>query len=215
MSNGRRREDYSETNGAGQVQHYAKWIGGPSLAKIEGVKCPDGLDRTAFIVSEPDSAFSQPAYVHYRSKKVKGFLTCDLGVWAFHSPTLAAWEWIPALSRRVKIGDIVIEKDDAIPCRIIGWTPDDGMGVAYSVPRLLVLRLSENFNFAYIRHLDQKDVTRIIARHKGPEFISWFFAGDIASDEEILKSSDHGSLSDFFFAGSCNPDGSMKKKEKS
>ncbi len=63
----------------GSVPHYAKWIGGPTLAKI--VNCPVKDEimpvRTVYIRSEPDTMFSIPAACSFKGKTVKGYVPCD------------------------------------------------------------------------------------------------------------------------------------------
>jgi hypothetical protein len=76
--------DAPDANGA--VAHYARWMGGPTLAKI--VNCPVARGvmppRTVFITAEPDTYFSQPAACTYRGRTVRGFVTHIDGQWRFN-----------------------------------------------------------------------------------------------------------------------------------
>ncbi len=207
----RYRCDYSETNAAGQIIHYTKWMGGPSLAKVEGAKCPDGKDRTAFITGDACTFFSIPAYVHNHSRRVKGYLTCDDGVYRFHSNDINRHEVLPRCNnRRVKVGDLVGDGVMQVG-RVIGWAERDGMGNRYPIPRLLVLQMSESMTSVFHRHWNQNDVTSCCA--PSPEqggFLAWFFGGPLAPAEELLKQEARGSLNSFFFSKNCRPDGGPK-----
>jgi hypothetical protein len=74
------RPDYSETQPDGGVVWRSRWMGGPSLAKVENCRMAslEGEPRiTAFVQGEPDTYFSQPAVCSYLGKRVTGYLTGD------------------------------------------------------------------------------------------------------------------------------------------
>ena len=86
----RYRDDRSETTEHGQTLWFADWMGGPTLSKVESCHCEDGKSRTAFISGEPDTWFSVPAYVHHKSKRVRGYITSGENGYTFietNSPT--------------------------------------------------------------------------------------------------------------------------------
>lgn len=76
--------DAPDANGA--VAHYARWIGGPSLAKITACPVRNGVmpPRTVFITGESDTFFSQPAACYYRGRTVRGYVTRRDGAWLFN-----------------------------------------------------------------------------------------------------------------------------------
>lgn len=205
------RSDSQTVNDAGQTEHYAHWMGGPTLSKVEKVKCPDGKDRTAFILGEADTMFSLPAMVNDKGRKLKGYLTITDGVWAFHSLALAPEEVLPNVgSCRVKVGDRILyaEGERKVLARVIGFAPKDGMGVEYAVPRLLVLALNEMGTDAFIRHVAQADVERREAPAKDGAFAAFFAGGSLASADQLVHAADAGGLSERYFAESCRADGS-------
>ena len=208
------RSDSQTVNAAGQTEHFASWMGGPTLSKVEQARCPDGKDRTAFVTGDADTFFSLPATVNDRGRKLKGYLTHDDGVWSFHSLLLAPEEVLPNVGNcRVKVGDRVLyrEGDDEaatkVLARVIGFAPKDGLGVEYAVPRLLVLALNEMGTDAFIRHVDQEDVLRREAPAKDGAFAAFFAGGPLASAEKLVFCADAGGLSERYFAESCDRDG--------
>jgi len=77
------RDDFCVVLGS-QKEWFARWMGGPTLSKVEGAVCEDGSRRTAFVSGDPDTWFSVPGYVHRKSRRVKGFLTKGNGAeWEF------------------------------------------------------------------------------------------------------------------------------------
>ena len=78
------RVDAEEVNEHGQTLGYAHWLGGPTLARVKGAVCDDGMRRTAYITGEADTWFSLPARVNVGKRSVKGWLGCDDGLWRFH-----------------------------------------------------------------------------------------------------------------------------------
>jgi hypothetical protein len=68
----------------GAVMWYARWMGGPSLSKIENCPTPFG-PRTVYIRAEPDTFFSQPAACSFKGRTVHGFITFE-----DHNPTFHA-----------------------------------------------------------------------------------------------------------------------------
>ena len=59
---------------------FAKWIGGPSLAKIEGCRLDNmagDMRATVYITAEPNTFFSQPAACSLKGCRVRGYVTGD------------------------------------------------------------------------------------------------------------------------------------------
>jgi hypothetical protein len=75
MSTQKYRADTARINNDGSISHYAEWLGGPTLAKISQCQCEDGTRRTVYVTGEHDSAFSQPACVSVKSRRVIGFIS--------------------------------------------------------------------------------------------------------------------------------------------
>jgi hypothetical protein len=48
---------------------------GPKLVRVTGILCEDGKRRTATVRGEPDTFFTQPAYVRVAGRTVSGFIT--------------------------------------------------------------------------------------------------------------------------------------------
>jgi hypothetical protein len=84
MSLQKYRADTSTTQADGATLWFARWMGGPSLAKIAGCRV-DGIDKrlTVYITGEPDTYFSQPAATRYRGRYIAGYVTSDDGVLYF------------------------------------------------------------------------------------------------------------------------------------
>lgn len=78
------RVDAEETNEHGQTIGRTHWLGGPSLARIKGAVCDDGIRRTAYITGEPDTWFSIPARINVGKRSICGWLGCEDGLWQFH-----------------------------------------------------------------------------------------------------------------------------------
>lgn len=55
--------------------HYRHTFYGYQITKISGILCEDGKRRTAIVRGEPDTWFTQPAYVRVRGRTVSGFIT--------------------------------------------------------------------------------------------------------------------------------------------
>jgi hypothetical protein len=83
------RVDTEETNEHGQTLGYTRWMGGPTLARVKGAACGDGVPRTAYVTGEPDTFFSIPARVNVGKRSVRGWLGCDDGRWTFHADITA------------------------------------------------------------------------------------------------------------------------------
>lgn len=66
------RCDRSETTEHGQTLWFTDWMGGPTLAKVEGAICPDGRRRIAYVTGEPLTYFALPAFVNNGKEKVRG-----------------------------------------------------------------------------------------------------------------------------------------------
>ena len=77
------RVDYEVTTENAQTIGYTDWIGGPTIARIKGVLCSDGSVRTAYIVGEPDTAFTIPARVNVNKKSHNGHITNEDGIYRF------------------------------------------------------------------------------------------------------------------------------------
>jgi hypothetical protein len=70
------RADTAQTQPDGAVRWYSKWIGGPTLAKIN--KCRvDGTDLrlAVYVTGDVDTWFSTPAATRYRGKYIAGYIT--------------------------------------------------------------------------------------------------------------------------------------------
>ncbi len=78
------RVDFEEENRHGQFVGKTRWIGGPSPARIRNCRCQDGIDRTAYITGEPDTWWTTPARINIGKRSVRGYLTCEDGLWEFH-----------------------------------------------------------------------------------------------------------------------------------
>jgi hypothetical protein len=175
-------------------------MGGPTISKIDGARCPDGKNRTAFVSGEADTFFSLPAYVHHKSRRIKGFLTTEDGVWRFHSTELAPHEVLPNCNNmRVKVGQLVFNEDRDI-ARVIGFVERNGMGVKYPIPRLLVLQLNRCSSACYVRHWEQADVIKTSSpASDAGAFIAWFMGGELAPAEELIKQCEGGYLNASYF----------------
>jgi hypothetical protein len=64
-----------ETQANGSIPVYTKWLYGPTLAGVRKCPCPDGIARTVFCQSGPDTFFSIPAALRIKGKYTKGFIT--------------------------------------------------------------------------------------------------------------------------------------------
>jgi hypothetical protein len=76
----RYRCDTKEVQADGSIAWFAKWLGGPSLAKIENCQLANlagDMRRTVTITGEPDTYFSQPAECSIAGCKVRGYVTGD------------------------------------------------------------------------------------------------------------------------------------------
>ena len=73
------RADVPETQPDGAVAWFAKWMGGPSLARINNCRLHLAGDprATVYITGEPDTWFSQPAVCSYKGCSVRGYVTAD------------------------------------------------------------------------------------------------------------------------------------------
>lgn len=74
------RSDYGNAMPDGSIQWFTKWMGGPTLAKIENCRCDSlqgDMRANVYIQGEPDTYFSQPAKCYLFGKVVKGYVTGD------------------------------------------------------------------------------------------------------------------------------------------
>jgi hypothetical protein len=80
------RVDIEEENEYGQILGFTSWMAGKTLARVKN--CHWGPARvTAYVTGEPDTFFSQPARVNVGRRSAKGYLTCEDGLWTFHTCT--------------------------------------------------------------------------------------------------------------------------------
>lgn len=78
-----RYKDKQEVNQHGQVLGYALWMGGPSLTYVGDIACEDGSKANWFKTNEADTFFSVPGYINRGGKRVKGYMTCNDGLYKF------------------------------------------------------------------------------------------------------------------------------------
>ena len=74
------RADTAEPQPDGAVRWHARWLGGPSLSKIDNcrlVNLAGGMRRTVYVTGEPDTWFSQPAACRIAGCTVRGYVTGD------------------------------------------------------------------------------------------------------------------------------------------
>jgi len=79
------RVDVEQENEHGQFIGSARWMGGPTVARIRNCRCDDNVNRTAYVTGEPDTFFTLPARVNIGKQSLKGYLTVKDGLWEFHS----------------------------------------------------------------------------------------------------------------------------------
>jgi hypothetical protein len=85
---GKYRCDVSERQSDDSVIWSAKWLGGPTIAKVENCRI-DSLSGNwrvnAHVSGDADTYFSIPAYCYIKGIKVRGYLTTDEnGLIVFH-----------------------------------------------------------------------------------------------------------------------------------
>lgn len=70
----------------GAIAHYARWMGGPTLAKVTACPVARALmpPRTVYVTGEADTFYSLPAACKWRGRRVTGWLGCKQGNWLFH-----------------------------------------------------------------------------------------------------------------------------------
>lgn len=86
------RADESTPQSGGAMLWHAKWLGGPSLARINNCRLVtlSGDPRaTVFVTGEPDTMFSQPAVCSYKGARVGGYITSEDGDLVFRHTTYA------------------------------------------------------------------------------------------------------------------------------
>lgn len=74
------RADISECQKDGATLWFAKWMGGPALARINNCRLDNlvgDMRRTVYITGEPDTFFSQPAVTRIAGKCVRGYVVSD------------------------------------------------------------------------------------------------------------------------------------------
>lgn len=76
----RHRCDESQGQPDGAVVWWAKWMGGPTLAKVENCRLDNlagDMRRTVTILGEADTFFSVPAECSVAGARVRGYVTGD------------------------------------------------------------------------------------------------------------------------------------------
>lgn len=82
-----RADALEHTQPDGARCYVSKWLGVPSLAKIENCRWQSLLGEpriTAYVQGEPDTYFSQPAKCYAFGKVINGYITSDDGALVFH-----------------------------------------------------------------------------------------------------------------------------------
>jgi hypothetical protein len=74
----------------GAAPCYTNWMGGPTLALVRDCPTPFG-PRTVYATNHPDTWFSIPAACTFKGKTVRGYLTCEDGLWAFRAYSDSYW----------------------------------------------------------------------------------------------------------------------------
>jgi hypothetical protein len=72
--------DHPDSNGA--VKWYSRWVGGPTLSKIQNCPTPFG-PRTVYITGHADTYFSLPAACRVNGATVRGFVSFRDGLVQF------------------------------------------------------------------------------------------------------------------------------------
>ena len=78
MATQKYRADTSRPQPDGAILWFTRWLGGPSLAKIQNCRI-DGTEKrlTVYMTGEPDTYFSQPAATRCKGRHVAGYVTVD------------------------------------------------------------------------------------------------------------------------------------------
>lgn len=74
--------DVSEKQSDGAIVWRAKWLGGPTLSKIQDCRLDNlagDMRATVYITGEPDTFFSIPAICKIFGCRVKGYVTSEEG----------------------------------------------------------------------------------------------------------------------------------------
>jgi hypothetical protein len=74
------RCDESREQPDGGIQWFAKWMGGPTLSKVENCRLANlagDMRRSVTITGDADTWFSIPAECSIAGVKVKGYVTSD------------------------------------------------------------------------------------------------------------------------------------------
>ena len=80
------RADFACKNDDDSVSWFARWMGSPSLAKIQNCRIDGYSGRlTVYVTGEPDTYLSQPAATRHKGKYVAGYLTRDESGPVFHA----------------------------------------------------------------------------------------------------------------------------------
>lgn len=74
------RADESETQADGATTWFSKWMGGPTLARINNCRLDNlsgDMRATVYITGEADTWFSIPAACRIKGARVRGYVTGD------------------------------------------------------------------------------------------------------------------------------------------
>ncbi len=79
MSLQKYRADEAVVQPDGATCWYARWMGGPTLAKVQACRVANSYisRRTVYVTGEADTWFSVPAACTYKRRTVRGYLTSD------------------------------------------------------------------------------------------------------------------------------------------
>ncbi len=81
------RADISETQPDGAIVWSSKWMGGPSLARVDNCRLSNlsgDIRATVYITGEADTWFSIPAVCRIKGCRVRGYLASDDDNLVFH-----------------------------------------------------------------------------------------------------------------------------------
>lgn len=74
------RANTAQTQKDGAVVWRTIWLGGPTLAKIDGCRLENlagDMRRTVYVTGEPDTYFSIPAICRLSGCRLRGYVTTD------------------------------------------------------------------------------------------------------------------------------------------
>lgn len=73
----RYRKDSKKDQPDGSTQHFANWMGGPTLSAIDNCRTALGFRANVSITGEADTWFSIPAEFRFKGCRVRGYVTSD------------------------------------------------------------------------------------------------------------------------------------------